>query len=254
MISGARSVIAGFVAALFVMVHGTPAVSAPKTLSGTVSYRERVALPRSAVIEVKLVDISLADAPAKVIARTTIKPGKQVPIRYRLAFDDTAIVANHTYAIEARITVNGQLWFITTTRHTVFAGGSNDTSILVERVGGRRGAAVIDGPVGRWLAEDIRGRGVIDYLQTILVVAADGVISGTGGCNTMLGTAEMSGDSIRFGSIASTEMACTPAAMDQEEKFFSALGEVRSWRVDSMRHKLALLGADGEPVVILARM
>jgi uncharacterized lipoprotein YbaY len=34
------------------------------TLNGTVSYRERIALPPSAVARSSLVDVSLADAPA----------------------------------------------------------------------------------------------------------------------------------------------------------------------------------------------
>ena len=49
-------------------------------------------------------------------------------------------------------------------------------------------------------------------------------------------------------------MACTPAVMDQETKFLSALGEVRSWRIDRARRKLQLLDRRGRPVVILARM
>ena len=110
------------------------------------------------------------------------------------------------------------------------------------------------GPVGRWLAEDIRGGGVIDRLQTILEIAPDGAMSGTGGCNRMMGKASIANDIITFGQIASTQMACTPAAMNQERKFFDALRDVRGWRADPMRRKLILLAADGTPIVVLARM
>src|SRR5262245_48511789 len=71
-------------------------------------------------------------------------------------------------------------------------------------------------PAGRWLAENIRGGGVIDRLQTILELGADGAISGTGGCNVMRGKATISGDTIAFGPIASTRKACSPAVMNQE--------------------------------------
>lgn len=109
-------------------------------------------------------------------------------------------------------------------------------------------------PDGRWLAEDIRGGGVIDNLQTVLEIAGDGKISGTGGCNRMAGQATISGDNIAFGAIAATRMACAPAAMDQEAKFFAALEEVRGWRVDPAQGKLTLLDASGEALVVLARM
>jgi len=109
-------------------------------------------------------------------------------------------------------------------------------------------------PVGRWLAEDIRRGGVIDRVQTVLEIAADGAVSGSGGCNSMRGQATIAGDTIAFGPLASTRMACTPAVMQQESRFFAALREARTWRVDPLRRKLVLLDADGKPVVVLARM
>ena len=111
-----------------------------------------------------------------------------------------------------------------------------------------------DNPVGRWLAESIRGGGVIDRLQTVLEVGADGAISGTGGCNAMRGRATISGDTIIFGSIASTRKACSPAVMDQESKFFAALNDTQTWRVDPVRRKLILMDGNRNPVVVFARM
>ena len=65
-----------------------PALAAPRTLTGTVTYRERIALPPGAVVEVSLLDVSLADAPSRTIARTRITARRQVPIPYRLRFND----------------------------------------------------------------------------------------------------------------------------------------------------------------------
>jgi putative lipoprotein len=107
---------------------------------------------------------------------------------------------------------------------------------------------------GRWRAELIRGGAVIDGIQTILTIAPDGAVSGTGGCNRMAGRATISGDAITFGRIASTRMGCAPAVMDQESKFFAALEDVRAWRIDPARQRLALLDADGKQIVVLARM
>jgi putative lipoprotein len=114
-------------------------------------------------------------------------------------------------------------------------------------------AAAIASPAGRWLAEDIRGGGVIDNLQSVLEIAEDGAISGTGGCNRMAGKATISGETIAFGAIAATRMACAPAAMDQETKFFAALNDAKSWRIDE-QGKLTLLDASGGALVILSPM
>lgn len=107
---------------------------------------------------------------------------------------------------------------------------------------------------GRWLAEDIRHGGVIDRLQTVLELGADGEVSGSGGCNRITGRAVIAGDGIAFGPLASTKMACAPAAMNQERKFFDALRDVRAWRVDPVRGKLMLLDANSQSIVVLARM
>src|SRR5258708_34753519 len=42
-------------------------------VTGTVTYRQRIALPRQAVVQVQLLDVSKADAPAIVIAEQTIE-------------------------------------------------------------------------------------------------------------------------------------------------------------------------------------
>ncbi len=53
----------------------TGAGSATSKVTGSITYRERIALPPSAVVAVKLVDVSLADAPAVLIAEQIIRNG-----------------------------------------------------------------------------------------------------------------------------------------------------------------------------------
>ncbi|WP_164135071.1 META domain-containing protein, partial [Serratia marcescens] len=68
------------------------------------------------------------------------------------------------------------------------------------------------------------------------------------------GRATVTGSAISFGRLISTQMACTPAAMNQEHKFLTALEAARSWRIDAPRQKLILAGAGGAVVMVLARM
>jgi putative lipoprotein len=225
------------------------AMAEMRTINGTVAYRERMALPPGASVEIKLVDGSRADAPSGTIAETTIVPEGQVPVAYRLTYEASDILPGRSYALQARITVGGRLMFITTTRHPIFSDGADRTDIIVERV---KGADPTASPVGKWLAEDIRGGGVIDRLQTVLNIAEDGTVTGTGGCNRMSGKAVIANDSIKFSPIAAT--ACTPAAMDQEAKFFAALQGVRAWHVNPIRRKLVLLDGDGNRLIVFTRL
>jgi hypothetical protein len=42
--------------------------------------------------------------------------------------------------------------------------------------------------------------------------------------------------------------------MDQESKFFGALNDTQTWRVDPVRRKLILMDGNRNPVVVFARM
>lgn len=104
-------------------------------------------------------------------------------------------------------------------------------------------------PAGKWLAEDIEGRGVIDRAQTTLEIRADGIVTGTGGCNRYAGSANVGGDAITFLPMASTRMACSASAMNQEARFHATLGKVRSWRIDPAQRKLLLLDRWGSELM-----
>src|SRR3954447_24065704 len=74
-------------------------------LAGTVTYREPIALPPNARVEVRLEDVSEADAPADELAAQTIAAnGKQVPIPFELRYSPRSIDASHRYAVCASIT------------------------------------------------------------------------------------------------------------------------------------------------------
>lgn len=89
-------------------------------VTGTLMYRERIALPADARITVTLSDVSKMDAPAQVISRQSfLADGKQVPFAFELNFDRTEIDPRFTYAVSARIEVDGKLMFITDTANHV---------------------------------------------------------------------------------------------------------------------------------------
>lgn len=111
--------------ALGIALAGCATASAPTeqsvTVTGSVTYRERIALPPTAEIEARLDDVSLADAPARTLARQSLTSGgRQVPFAFALTVKRSEIDARHSYALAARITDgDGKLKFITDTRNSV---------------------------------------------------------------------------------------------------------------------------------------
>jgi len=105
---------------------------AAASITGTVSYLERITLPPNAVMQVRLEDVSLADAPAKTIAQQRIPLGdRQVPVPFELKFDPTKIDERHTYVVTARIVVDDQLRFLSDKAYPVL---TRDNPLRVEMI------------------------------------------------------------------------------------------------------------------------
>ena len=84
------------------------------SVSGTVTYRERVALPPTAVVTVQLVDAARADAPATVLAEQVIETqGRQIPIGFSLTVPAAAVAPPARLLLQAHITVDGAMRFAT---------------------------------------------------------------------------------------------------------------------------------------------
>ena len=91
-------------------------------VSGSVLYRQRIALEPGAVVTVRLSDVSVADAPATTIAEQVITPDHQVPIPYSLAVDPADLDERRRYSLSARITVGERLVWTSDTPVPVSAG------------------------------------------------------------------------------------------------------------------------------------
>jgi len=107
------------------------------TVTGTATYRERVALPAAALFEATLEEVSRADAPSLVVASTSVT-SPALPIVFSIPYDPARIQANGRYVVRGRITLDGQLVFSSDTAYPVF--GPNDVrrvdNMLLRRVGG----------------------------------------------------------------------------------------------------------------------
>ena len=89
-------------------------------ISGTIDLQNSSELAPNTVIEVSLADVSLADAPMKVISKKRINPAQALPFPFLLEYDPKLIIPRHSYAVSARIqSVDGKLLWINDMRYSV---------------------------------------------------------------------------------------------------------------------------------------
>ena len=97
------------------------------SVSGIVTYRERLALTSVANLIVELRDVSYADGPAPLIARQTIFGPGRVPIEFKVEYNREDINSQNRYAISARIVESDdRLAFTNDTVYEVITHGSPD--------------------------------------------------------------------------------------------------------------------------------
>ncbi|GAB3839510.1 hypothetical protein GCM10028821_42770 [Hymenobacter jeollabukensis] len=95
------------------------------SIVGTVTYRERLALPPGAVLRVQLQDVSKQGAPATVVAETTVAAqGRPVPLTFALAYDTLRIDPTNTYAVQASIESEGQRLLANAAAYPVITRGN----------------------------------------------------------------------------------------------------------------------------------
>ena len=84
-----------------------------------------------------------------------------------------------------------------------------------------------------------------------LVFDVDGKFNGNVGCNGFGGDYKADGDTITFGPITSTMMACADPIMEQEGTVFNVFTNSATFKVDG--NTLTVTSADGESVVVFER-
>ena len=80
--------------------------------------------------------------------------------------------------------------------------------------------------------EDIAGRGIINYSRLELVLGHDGQLSGSTGCNLLLGRYRVDGSAMTIDVATTTRKVCPEALMYQERVFLGAIESIDSYRFD----------------------
>jgi uncharacterized lipoprotein YbaY/heat shock protein HslJ/uncharacterized lipoprotein NlpE involved in copper resistance len=111
-------------------------------VTGTITYRERIALTPSATVEVRLEDVTRPGGASPVIARTHITNPGQVPIRFNLDYDTALIDPAGRYAVRATISDAGAALFDSIDTTLVLTQGHDRRAdIVLTQVGSPRQTA-----------------------------------------------------------------------------------------------------------------
>lgn len=261
-----------FALVLGLLLFVSPALAARVTLSGQVTYHERMALPDTATLQIQLIDQTLPSLPPRLDVKAPIGPG-QVPLSFNLGFEQSLILPGHTYALVATIAVpEGVLFrntepfvldplappqpllvvtnrFVSDTSHTTPAAPQPGPAPSTQPGPAATTPAILD---ATWTAATIKGAPVLPRSRPTLSIGADMRAGGTTGCNTWFAQAELKGDTLRFGKAGATLMAClSDAVAHQEAAFNAALADTARWQVTG--NTLTLFGIDGTALLTFTR-
>lgn len=122
------------------LIGGTTAfaqLTSPRfsSVSGTVTYRQRSALPPNALVIIDLRNVPPKNTAAQIIGQKTIGNPGQVPIPFEISYDTSRIDPNSTYTVDARIIVDNRVRFRNTSAYPVITQGNpNKVEVVVEPV------------------------------------------------------------------------------------------------------------------------
>ncbi len=235
-------------ALLALLVSAMPALADKLTLSGEVTYRERIALPPGASLTVGLVDLAAPKTP-RIAAKAALASPGEVPLNFNLNFDDTVLVDGASYGIVAEISgADGAVWFRNAEPYAVDPRAPAGPILIIVTFTGETHANAPATPVTpaildiTWVADTIGGNPTSPNVQSSLSIAADMRAGGRGGCNSWFAQAALAPNdgTLVFSAVAATRMAClSEAATAQETAWFAALAATRLYRLDG--DKLVLL-------------
>jgi putative lipoprotein len=244
---------AAMAAALLAAMAG-PALAEKVSISGDVTYAEKVKLPAGATLEIALVDLAAPGVP-RVAASAAISERGKIPLTFTLGFDSKVIAKGHSYGLTAEIVSAGDVWFRTGDPVPVDPlNAAGPVEIVAGFVGIIQSATpapppasdtVIDDIIGvTWRAETLDGSPVTAEGHPTISIGGDMRAGGRGGCNSWFSEVALGDGTLAFSAVAATRMAC-PSADEtaEEEAFFDVLAATRFWRIDG--EQLILSDAEG---------
>jgi putative lipoprotein len=230
---------------------GSDATAEKAAVTGTAMYRERIMLPPTAVFEATLEDISRQDVAATVLGKVRIDgPG---PYEFSIPYDPVQIDERMSYSVRGRLSVDEQLMFTTDTNYPVLTrGAGNEVNLMLKRVANPTAADGGDAVTleNTYWALTHLGSEAIELTEHsqqphLRLDATSSHAGGSGDCNRFSGGYALDGNTLTFGQLAMTMMACIEG-MDVDNRLAAALSDTKTFTVEG--RQLQLVDAGGTVV------
>lgn len=208
-----------------IMASAPAAQADPGMIEVSVGYRERIALPPDAELDVTVLDVSRTDtAPTRITSQRFAMTG--VPMTVSLAYDPSIV------GTETRIALTAVVW---SGDRRIFALPSPQVLPNIPHTGPvdllmvmvpDAGADIMPRPITgiAWRVTEVMGEAWSDEDPATLLIDDDMTFSIFGGCNRFMGQLALVGNQIAFPpDFAGTLMACPDAVEAREQRFLTAL-------------------------------
>ena len=228
---------------------------------GTVAYPQHATLPLDAVVAVRLEDMSLTDAQARLVSESVVSAaGHEEPFPFTLSYDPAAINPSHTYQVLATVTANGTLLFTSKARRVLTRGAPASVAILLQQIvvaaeplpsttthtvpsaalpapprATPAPLSVIPLQETRWKPIHLGGEPLVASPGTsapwIVLHKEQNKYTGWTGCGDMFGTYTLTQNALQFSRPEANGVVCTPEMTRQELAFAVALRATRGYRI-----------------------
>ena len=159
------------------------ACGSTSTIGGEVRFHRDVDLPDGAIVTVKLLDTSVADASAIELGCDVIENADSLPVRFSIEYDPAEVEGRAEITLSARVEVGDQLLYINDTVHPVLTRGNprnsdvrvisvNEFDQCVEPLPGQIHSAFWDGDLPNDAILEIRLWDVSEPEERFVVVEA----------------------------------------------------------------------------------
>jgi putative lipoprotein len=230
------------------LVWGSLGMAEDITVSGTATYKERIAVRPGTVLEVQVLDVSRADAPSVTLASRRYAVNR-VPFPFSLDVDADLIDDRFTYSVSATLSLDGKVINRTTQFYPVLTRDApNTVDVVMDQMKAAPAAPALVGTT--WNISEIRGKILIVEKRPSIAFLDQGRVSVDTGCNRANGGVEISGTALSFSkNMATTRMACVPPYDKLENDILGVLPEVTGY-VHNADH-LALVNSAGVTIMRL---
>lgn len=215
-------------------------------VSGTLAYRERMALPAGSEIRVVVSSYSLAGGQKQIASYQGVTGGRQVPLAFKFSYPMVPTTKDSSLGVTAEIWFDGRIQF-QSPKAQMITGQKSSMNLLLTRASAP--ATVID---KNWQLFELNGTRVVTSgrAPSILLDKDGKTFFGFGGVNRFGGEYSYSAPAIQLDPGAMTLMAGPQDQMDLETRYLQALMTVN--RAALMEGELHLMR--GEKVVARFRL